>query len=191
MGKPKTVTTRAHQPEVVHFEDIQTSNERMSECLRIATTAAPSLATILILGETGTGKTLLAMATHNASKRAEGPLVNCSAVSDGLLESELFGHEKGAFTSAERGHKGKFELANDVTGQSTVIYTSGIAALPGIGSDPRSVFPRKKKKRPQSGYAVKSWVTTLNLYDFGPLLAGRDAEARLPPPPPEAEERSI
>ncbi len=115
MPKAKSVTTRANRPEIVQFADIQTHNQRMRECLRIAQTAAPSGATILILGETGTGKTLLAMAIHNASKRADGPLINCSGVSDGLLESELFGHEKGAFTSAERPHKGKFEQADHGT----------------------------------------------------------------------------
>ncbi|PYK81021.1 MAG: Fis family transcriptional regulator, partial [Verrucomicrobia bacterium] len=72
---------------------------------------------IVLLGETGTGKTLLAQAIHNSSARAQGPFIafNASAMSDTLLESQLFGHEKGAFTGAQQAMKGKFELANDGT----------------------------------------------------------------------------
>jgi transcriptional regulator with PAS, ATPase and Fis domain len=70
-----------------------------------------------LLGETGTGKTLLAQAIHNSSARANRPFVafNASAISDTLLESQLFGHERGAFTGAQQAVKGKFELANEGT----------------------------------------------------------------------------
>jgi two-component system response regulator HydG len=73
--------------------------------------------TVLLLGENGTGKNLIAQAIHNASGRREGPLVavNCSAFPETLLESELFGHERGAFTGAERTRKGRFELADGGT----------------------------------------------------------------------------
>jgi two-component system response regulator AtoC len=79
--------------------------------------AARSDVPVVLLGETGTGKTLLAHAIHNSSARAKGPFVsfNASAMSDTLLESQLFGHEKGAFTGAQQSVKGKFELAHDGT----------------------------------------------------------------------------
>jgi transcriptional regulator with PAS, ATPase and Fis domain len=86
----------------------------MERCLRLAALAAESDVPVLILGETGTGKTLLAQAIHNSSARAKGPFIsfNASAMSDTLLESQLFGHERGAFTGAQKAIKGKFELAN-------------------------------------------------------------------------------
>jgi transcriptional regulator with PAS, ATPase and Fis domain len=98
-------------------EDLATSNEAMARCLRLATLAASSDVPLVLLGETGTGKTLLAHAIHNSSRRAGGPFVafNASAMSDTLLESQLFGHERGAFTGAQQSVKGKFELANGGT----------------------------------------------------------------------------
>jgi transcriptional regulator with PAS, ATPase and Fis domain len=89
----------------------------MRWCLQLAFFAARSDAPVLILGRTGTGKTLLAHALHNSSARAKGPFVsfNASAMSDTLLESELFGHECGAFTGAVHAHRGKFETAHTGT----------------------------------------------------------------------------
>ncbi len=89
----------------------------MARCLQLAALAAKSEVPIVLLGETGTGKTLLAHAIHNSSARAERPFIafNASAISDTLLESQLFGHERGAFTGAQQGVKGKFELANNGT----------------------------------------------------------------------------
>jgi DNA-binding NtrC family response regulator len=98
-------------------EDLRTSNEAMARCLRLAALAAKSDVPVVLLGETGTGKTLLAHAIHNSSTRAGQSFVafNASAMSDTLIESQLFGHERGAFTGAQQTVKGKFELANEGT----------------------------------------------------------------------------
>jgi transcriptional regulator with PAS, ATPase and Fis domain len=95
-------------------EELTSNNEAMRRCLQLAVLAARSDIPVLILGRTGTGKTLLGQAIHNSSARAKGPFIsfNASAMSDTLLESQLFGHERGAFTGAQQAVKGKFELAN-------------------------------------------------------------------------------
>jgi DNA-binding NtrC family response regulator len=89
----------------------------MAGVQRLIGTVARTEATVMILGETGTGKELAARAIYQQSQRAEGPFVpvNCGALSENLVESELFGHRKGAFTSAERDHKGLFEVASGGT----------------------------------------------------------------------------
>jgi two-component system NtrC family response regulator len=89
----------------------------MQEALSLVRRVAPSDATVLIRGESGTGKELIARAIHHASPRAGGPLVklNCAALAESLLEAELFGHEKGAFTGAIATRKGRFELADGGT----------------------------------------------------------------------------
>src|SRR3954468_121544 len=99
------------------IEDLTTTNESMARCLRLAALACKSDVPVVLLGETGTGKTLLAHAIHNSSLRARKPLIsfNASAMSDTLLESQLFGHERGAFTGAQQTVKGKFELAHGGT----------------------------------------------------------------------------
>src|ERR671924_885630 len=101
----------------LRVEDLGTTNAAMARCLSLAKLAAKSDVPVVLLGETGTGKTLLAHAIHNSSVRAGRPFIafNASAISDTLLESQLFGHEKGAFTGAQQSVKGKFELANGGT----------------------------------------------------------------------------
>lgn len=89
----------------------------MLDVYRLTRQVATSSATVLLLGETGTGKELIARAVHELSPRASGPFirVNCGALSDSLLESELFGHVKGAFTSAFENRTGRFEAAHGGT----------------------------------------------------------------------------
>jgi len=89
----------------------------MRKVMELVRRAAPTRASILITGESGVGKELVADAIHNLSPRADKPLVkvHCAALAESLLESELFGHEKGAFTGAQSRRKGRFELANEGT----------------------------------------------------------------------------
>lgn len=99
------------------FKNIITRSDKMFEVLNISSKAAKSMANILILGETGTGKDMLAKAIHDASQRAKEPFVavNCAAIPETLLESELFGYKKGAFTDAKEDRVGKIESANKGT----------------------------------------------------------------------------
>jgi DNA-binding NtrC family response regulator len=92
-------------------------SSQMREVLDVARRAAPSGATVLLLGESGTGKEVIARAIHRWSRRADQPfvVVNCVALSEELLESELFGHEKGAFTGAHQQKRGKLEVAHGGT----------------------------------------------------------------------------
>ena len=92
-------------------------SKAMQEVFAEVHQAAPSRATVLLRGESGVGKEVIARAIHFASPRKNGPFIklNCAAVSETLLETELFGHEKGAFTGAHAGRKGRFELADGGT----------------------------------------------------------------------------
>ena len=101
----------------VRFEEIVGNTPVMGEIFEVIRRVAKSDATVLVQGESGTGKELIARAIHRRSRRREAPLVaiNCGAIPDSLLESELFGHERGAFTGAHVQRKGRFELAEDGT----------------------------------------------------------------------------
>jgi formate hydrogenlyase transcriptional activator len=109
------------------FEDIVGSSEALSKVLRQVSKVACSDSTVLILGETGTGKELIARAIHRRSNRAEGAFigVNCAAIPASLIASELFGHEKGAFTGATQRRLGRFESANGGT-----IFLDEVGDLP-------------------------------------------------------------
>ncbi|MFL5814632.1 MAG: sigma-54 interaction domain-containing protein [Bdellovibrionia bacterium] len=97
--------------------EIITADRRMRELIQLAKTVAQSKATVLIQGESGTGKELMASLVHDNSTRAGRPFVaiNCAAIPENLLESELFGYERGAFTGAVSSKAGKFEFANGGT----------------------------------------------------------------------------
>ena len=97
-----------------HFGEIVGGSKALKKVLQLIETVAPTDSTVLIRGETGTGKELIARAIHNLSSRRERTFVklNCAAIPTGLLESELFGHEKGAFTGAIAQRIGRFELAH-------------------------------------------------------------------------------
>ena len=97
--------------------NIVTSDRGMQELVQLAKTVAQSKATVLIQGESGTGKELIASLIHESSSRATSPFVaiNCAAIPENLLESELFGYERGAFTGAVTSKAGKFEFANGGT----------------------------------------------------------------------------
>ncbi len=108
---------RARSPEVPGSPGIIGVGPEMEQVLALASVASAAHATVLITGETGTGKELIAREIHRGSERAAGPFValNCAALPDTLLESELFGHERGAFTGAERDKRGLFEAAHGGT----------------------------------------------------------------------------
>jgi formate hydrogenlyase transcriptional activator len=109
------------------FEDIVGSSEALRKVLRQVARVAPSDSTVLILGETGTGKELIARAIHKRSRRADRAFigVNCAAIPTSLIASELFGHEKGAFTGATQRRLGRFEAANGGT-----IFLDEVGDLP-------------------------------------------------------------
>jgi formate hydrogenlyase transcriptional activator len=110
-----------------NFEEIIGQSAPVRQLLHNLEQVAPTEATVLIHGETGTGKELLARAVHDRSRRKDRPLVkvNCGSIPSGLVESELFGHEKGAFTGATQRRVGRFELANGGT-----IFLDEVTELP-------------------------------------------------------------
>jgi formate hydrogenlyase transcriptional activator len=110
-----------------NFEEIVGNSPALLDVLRKVETVAPTDSTVLVLGETGCGKELIARAIHNHSKRKSRPLVkvNCGAIPTGLVESELFGHMKGAFTGALERRTGRFELADGGT-----LFLDEVSELP-------------------------------------------------------------
>jgi DNA-binding NtrC family response regulator len=115
--KRENLNLRSQLKKKYCFENITGDHEKMQKVFEVVEKVADTDSTILILGESGTGKELIAKAIHYNSYRRERPFVpvNCAAIPSELLESELFGHEKGAFTNAIRTRIGRFELANGGT----------------------------------------------------------------------------
>jgi len=113
----KDVSILKEQLQIPSIENIIGASSVMQDLFNIITKSASSSANVLIIGESGTGKELVAKAIHNMSQRKDNHFVavNCAAIPEGLLESELFGYMKGAFTGASSNKQGLFELANDGT----------------------------------------------------------------------------
>src|SRR5215831_17679201 len=114
MSIEETTGQQAEELDVRRFEKIVGTSATLEEVLGLVRRVAPTDSTVLVLGETGTGKELVARAIHNISPRYGRPFVtlNCAAIPFDLLESELFGHEKGAFTGATAQKAGRFEMAD-------------------------------------------------------------------------------
>jgi len=113
----ENISLRRQIKEKFRFEGIIAKSSKMLKIFELIKTIAPTNATVLITGETGTGKEIVARAVHHQSKRQSKPFIatSCAALAESLLESELFGHEKGAFTGAAGRKKGKFEAADKGT----------------------------------------------------------------------------
>ena len=113
----ENVNLRVQLDDKYEMENIVGNSALMAQVFDVIRQAAPTQATVLIQGESGTGKELVAHALHRLSTRAKGPFVavHCAALAPSLLESELFGHEKGAFTGAAAQRRGRFELADGGT----------------------------------------------------------------------------
>ena len=123
----KTPGSIVQQSDPTSYSPLLDGSPQMRAIGTVIENIADTDATVLVCGESGVGKDLVARAIHAASSRRHGPFVkvNCAAIPTGLLESELFGHEKGAFTGAHRRKPGQFEYANQGT-----IYLDEIAELP-------------------------------------------------------------
>ena len=113
----ENISLRRKIEDRFHFEGIIAKSPKMLKIIELIKTVAPANATILILGKTGTGKEVIARAIHHQSPRRNRPFIatSCAALPEGLLESELFGHEKGSFTGAVERKKGKFEAGDKGT----------------------------------------------------------------------------
>ncbi len=113
----ENIALRRQLRDKYRFDSIIGNSPKIAEIFQVVAQVAPTQATVLITGESGTGKELIANAIHYNSPRANKPFVkvNCSSLSESLLESELFGHEKGSFTGAVARRKGRFEIADGGT----------------------------------------------------------------------------
>jgi DNA-binding NtrC family response regulator len=113
----EVIELRQQLKNIYSFNNIISKNRKMHDIFELVRHIAGTKSTVLIEGETGTGKELIAKAVHYSSEERQGNLVavNCAALPENLLESELFGHERGAFSSAESRRKGRFELADKGT----------------------------------------------------------------------------
>ena len=116
-GACETPQARSPEADTCRRYQIAGDSENFMEVIALAMKAAPTSVPVLITGESGTGKELVSCLIHGESPRSDGPFiyVNCSAISDSLLESELFGHERGAFTGAHERRVGRFERADGGT----------------------------------------------------------------------------
>jgi formate hydrogenlyase transcriptional activator len=144
---------------VHNFDEIIGRSTGLARVLEDVSRVAPTDATVLILGETGTGKELIARAIHSRSRRADKPFIklNCAALPSGLIESELFGHEKGAFSGALQRRLGRFELANGGT-----IFLDEIGEMPlDVQSKLLRVLQEQEFERVGSSHTLKTDVRVI------------------------------
>ncbi len=141
------------------FENIIGKSDCMMKVFELIRRASPSDSTILINGESGTGKELVAKAIHYNSPRINGPFVkmNCAALPEGLIESELFGHERGAFTGAIRSTRGRFELADG----GTLLLDEISEIPPALQAKLLRVLQEKEFERIGSGQTIKTDVRVI------------------------------
>lgn len=158
------------------FGDLVGISRQMQEVYRLIEMVAPSTASVLITGESGTGKEMVARAIHNLSKRKTGPFIaiNCSAIPETLMESEIFGHEKGAFTGALERRLGCFELANGGT-----ILLDEIAEMP-VGTQTKllRLLEERKLRRLGSKSELEVDVRVLAATNKSPLKAVEEGALR-------------
>ena len=158
------------------FGEMAGNSPQMLEVYRLIELVAPSTASVLITGESGTGKELVARNIHLRSKRSEGPFIaiNCSAIPETLMESEIFGHEKGSFTGALERRLGCFELANGGT-----IFLDEIAEMPvGTQSKLLRVIEERKFRRLGSKSEIDVDVRIVAATNKQPLKAVEAGDLR-------------
>ncbi|MEW5979456.1 MAG: sigma-54 dependent transcriptional regulator [Acidobacteriota bacterium] len=158
------------------FGELVGVSRQMQEVYKLIELVAPSTASVLITGESGTGKELVARTIHQLSQRKEGPFIaiNCSAIPETLMESEIFGHEKGAFTGALERRLGCFELANGGT-----IFLDEIAEMPvGTQSKLLRVIEERKFRRLGSKNEIDVDVRIVAATNKQPLKAVEEGELR-------------
>lgn len=145
--------------EKYSFENIIGKASSMKKVFELIQRASPADSTILISGESGTGKELVAKAIHYNSPRTGGPFIkmNCAALPEGLIESELFGHEKGAFTGAIRATRGRFELADG----GTLLLDEISEIPPSLQAKLLRVLQEKEFERIGSGQTIKTNVRVI------------------------------
>jgi DNA-binding NtrC family response regulator len=158
------------------FGELVGTSRQMQEVYRLIELVAPSTASVLITGESGTGKEVVARTIHNLSRRSNGPFIaiNCSAIPETLMESEIFGHEKGAFTGALERRLGCFELANGGT-----ILLDEIAEMP-VGTQTKllRLLEERKLRRLGSKSELDVDVRVLAATNKPPLKAVEEGNLR-------------
>lgn len=163
----------------LNFDEIVGRSKALKDVLQQLETVAPTDSTVLIYGETGTGKELIARAIHDRSSRTRGAFVklNCAAIPTGLLESELFGHEKGAFTGAVAQRVGRFELASQGT-----VFLDEISEIP-LELQPKllRVLQEREFERLGSSKTLKTAARLIAAtnQDLGEMVAGQRFRADL------------
>lgn len=158
------------------FGEMVGQSPQMLEVYRLTELVAPSTASVLITGESGTGKELVARTIHNLSRRSQGPFIaiNCSAIPETLMESEIFGHERGAFTGALERRLGCFELANGGT-----IFLDEIVEMPiGTQSKLLRVIEERKFRRLGSKHEIDVDIRIIAATNKPPFKAVEEGELR-------------